>query len=83
MEAWRWLGWAALQVAGVSAECRSPGGGDCEVGMVAPAFCVLATHERSQLTEYQPGLCSDEEQHVFPNRGPLAQVHLWEAGHKL
>lgn len=66
MEAWRWLGWAALQVAGVSAECRSPGGGDCEVGMVAPAFCVLATHERSQLTEYQPGLCSDEEQHVFP-----------------
>lgn len=62
----QWLGWAALQVAGVSCRVPQPWGADCEVGTVAPAFCVLATHEWSQLTKCHPGLRSDEEQHVFP-----------------
>lgn len=55
-------------VAGGRRLCRvlQPWGGDCEVGTVAPAFCVLATHEWSQLTKYHPGLRSDEERHVFP-----------------
>lgn len=69
-------------MAGFSAEGRSPGGGDCEVGTVAPAFCVLATRERSQLTKHQPGLGSDEERRVFPPSEDL-WLRLWEAGRRL
>ena len=82
MAAWRWLGWAALPMAGFSAEGRSPGGGDCEVGTVARAFCVLATREWTQLTKHQPGLRSDEEQCVFPPSADL-WLRLWEAGCRL
>lgn len=82
MVAWRWLGWATLLMAGFSAEGCSPGGGDCEVGTVAPAFCVLVTREQSQLTKHQPGLRSGEEQHVFPLTEGL-WLRLWEAGRRL
>lgn len=57
-----WAGWRCRLR---SLQNSSPGRVTVEARHSGPCLLCLATHEWSQLTEYHPGLRSDEERHVF------------------